>query len=53
MLKEIEKLDKMINNNLDMSREKSKILNRLKELYGLEKLYYSNKINENLEMDKK
>ena len=43
----------MINNNLDMPSEKSKILHRLKELYGLEKLCYSNKINDNLEMDKK
>ena len=43
----------MINNNLDMSSEKSKILHRLNELYCLEKLYYLNKINDNLEIDKK
>ena len=50
---EVEKFNKMINDNLDMSSEKSEIVNRLKELYRLRELYYLNKINDNLEINEK
>ena len=43
----------MINDNLDMSSEKSKIINELIELYHLVHLYYLNKINNNIKIDKK
>ena len=46
--KEIEKFNKMINDNLDMSSEKSEIINKLIELYSLIKIYYLNKIDNNL-----
>ena len=46
--KEIEKFNKMINDNLDMSIEKSEIINKLIELYSLIQIYYSNKIDNNL-----
>ena len=45
--KEIEKY-KMINDNLDMSSEKSEIINKLIELYSLIQIYYLNKIDNNL-----
>ena len=45
---EIEKLNKMINDNLDMSSEKSEIINKLIELYSLIQIYYLNKIDNNL-----
>ena len=45
---EIEKYNKMINDNLDMSSEKSEIINKLIELYSLIQIYYSNKIDNNL-----
>ena len=45
---EIEKYNKMINNNLDMSCEKSEIINKLIELYSLIQIYYLNKIDNNL-----
>ena len=45
---EIEKYNKMINDNLDMSSEKSEIINKLIELYSLIKIYYLNKIDNNL-----
>ena len=38
----------MINDNLDMSSEKSEIINKLIELYSLIQIYYLNKINNNL-----
>ena len=45
---EIEKYNKMINDNLDMSSEKSEIINRLIELHSLIQIYYLNKIDNNL-----
>ena len=45
---EIEKYNKMINDNLDMSSEKSEIINELIELYRLIQIYYLNKIDNNL-----
>ena len=41
--KEVEKFNKMINNDLDMSGEKSEIINKLIELYSLIQIYYLNK----------
>ena len=38
----------MINDNLDMSREKSEIINNLIEFYSLIQIYYLNKIDNNL-----
>ena len=38
----------MINDNLDMSSEKSQIINKLIELYSLIQIYYLNKIDNNL-----
>ena len=38
----------MINDNLDMSSEKSEIINKLIELYSLIQIYYLNKIDNNL-----
>ena len=46
--KEIEKLNKLINDNPDMSSEKREIT----ELYNLKNLYYLNKIDNNLEKNK-
>ena len=46
--KKIEKFNKMINDNLDMSSEKSQIINKLIELYSLIQIYYLNKIDNNL-----
>ena len=45
---EIEKYNKIINCNLDMSSEKSEIINKLIELYSLIQIYYLNKIDNNL-----
>ena len=45
---EIEKYNKMINDNLDISSEKSEIINKLIELYSLIQIYYLNKIDNNL-----
>ena len=45
---EIEKYNEMINDNLDMSSEKSEIINKLIELHSLIELYYLNKIDNNL-----
>ena len=39
---EVDKFNKMINNNLDMSSEKSEIINRFIELYSLRQIYYLN-----------
>ena len=39
---EVESFNKMINDNLDMSSEKSEIINRLIELHSLRRLYYLN-----------
>ena len=46
--KEVEKYNKMINDNLDMSSEKSEIINKLIELNSLIQIYYLNKIDNNL-----
>ena len=46
--KEIEKFNKIINDNLDMSSGKSEIINKLIELYSLIQIYYLNKIDNNL-----
>ena len=46
--KEIEKFNKIINDNLDMSSEKSEIINKLIELCSLIQIYYLNKIDNNL-----
>ena len=46
--KEIEKFNKMINDNLEMSSEKSEIINKLIELYSLIQIYYLNKVDNNL-----
>ena len=43
--KEVEKFNKMINNDLDMSGEKSEIINKLIELYSLRQIYYLNQID--------
>ena len=50
--KEIEKFNKMLNDNLDMSSEKSEIINKLIELYSLIQIYYLNKINNDLKANK-
>ena len=45
---EIEKYNKMINDNLGMSSGKSEIINQLIELYSLIQIYYLNKIDNSL-----
>ena len=45
---EIEKYNQIINDNLDMSSEKSEIINNLIELYSLKRIYNLNKIDNNL-----
>ena len=49
---EIEKYNKMINDNLDMSSEKSEIINKLIELHSLIQIYHLNKIDNNLKANK-
>ena len=51
--KEVEKFNKMINNDLDMSGEKSEIINKLIELYSLRQIYYLNKIDNNSKANEK
>ena len=51
--KEIEKFNKMINNDLDMSGETSEIINKLIEFYSLRKIYYLNKIDNNSKANEK
>ena len=46
--KEMQKYNKMINDNLDMSSEKSEIINKLMELHSLIQIYFLNKIDNNL-----
>ena len=46
--KEIEKYNKIINDNLDMSSEKSELINKLIELHSLIQIYNLNKIDNNL-----
>ena len=50
---ELEKFNKMINNDLDMSGEKSEIINKLIELYSLRQIYYLNKIDNNSKANEK
>ena len=45
---EIEKYNKIINDNLDMSSEKSEIRNKLIELHNLNKIDNNLKVNENI-----
>ena len=47
------RLNKMINDNLDMSSEKSEIINKLIELYSLRQIYYLNRIDNNLKANEK
>ena len=49
---EIEKYNKIVNDNLDMSSEKSEIINKLIELYSLKRIYNLNKIDYNLKANK-
>ena len=49
--KDIEKYNKIINDNLDMSSEKSEIINKLIELYSLKQICNLNKIDNNLKAD--
>ena len=49
----VEKFNKMINDNLDMSSEKSEIINRLIELCRLMELYHLKVIDNNLEINEK
>ena len=51
--KEVEKFNKMIDDNLDMSSEKSEIISRLIELYRLRQIYYLNKIDDDLKANEK
>ena len=46
--KQIEKYNKIINDNLDMSSKKSEIINKLIELNSLLQIYYLNKKDNNL-----
>ena len=46
---EIEKYNKMINDNLDMSSEKSEIINKLIQIYNLNKIDKNLKANENID----
>ena len=50
--KEVEKFNEMINDNLDMSSEKSETINKLIELHSLIQIYYLNKIDNNLKASK-
>ena len=50
---EVEKFNKIINDNPDMSSEKSEIINRLIELYSLKRLYYLNNVDNNLKANEK
>ena len=50
---EVEKLNKMINDDLDMSGEKSEIINRLIELYSFRRLYYLNNADNNSKANQK
>ena len=50
---EVEKFNKIINDNPDMSSEKSEIINRLIELYNLKKLCYLNNEDNNSKANEK
>ena len=49
----VEKFNKIIGDNLDMSSEKSEIINKLIELYSLRQIYYLNKIYNNSKANEK
>ena len=49
MFEKIQRLNKIINDNPDMSIKKSEIINRLTELYNLKQIYYLNKVDNNSE----
>ena len=49
----VEKFNKTINDNPDMSSEKSEIINKLIDLYGLIQIYYFNKIDNNSKANEK
>ena len=51
--KEVEKFNKIINDNSDMSSEKSELINRLTELYSLRRLYYLNNVDNNSKANEK
>ena len=51
-IKEIEKFNKMINDNPDMSSKKKEIINESIELYNIMHLYYLYKIDNNLEKNR-
>ena len=51
-IKETEKLNKMINDNPDMSSKKKEIINEVIELYNIMHFYYLNIIDNNLEKNK-
>ena len=51
--KEVEELNKMTSNDLDMSSEKSEIINKLIKLYILAQIYYLNKIDNNSKANEK
>ena len=51
--KEVEKINKMINNDLDMAGEKSEIINKLTKLYNLRQIYYLNQIDNNSKANEK
>ena len=51
--KKVENLNKMINDNLDMSSEKSAIINKLIELNSLIQIYNLNKIDNNFKANEK
>ena len=50
---EVEKFNKVINDNPGMSSEKSEIINRLIELYSLRRLYYLNNADNNSKANEK
>ena len=50
---EVEKFNKIINDNPDMSIEKSEMINRLIELYSLRRLYYLNNVDNNSKANEK
>ena len=51
--KEMERLSKIISDNLEMSSEKNEIINKLIDLYSLKQIYYLNEIDNNLKANEK
>ena len=52
-LKKVEKFNKIINDNPDMTSEQSEMINRLIELYCLKRLYYLNNAANNSKANEK